>query len=166
MVWCERLILLGSVDKGYPEFCGDESDEAEERERGLVEARGDASPVFELVEQALDQVALPIGVAVVWDGIAAVVFRRDDGLDTTKQQFFADRVGVIALVGDQRLDLVFDEPEEGEERLPIVDFAAGEDEAERPAFAVAAGVDLGGEATARAAQSLRVLIPPFTPAAF
>ena len=83
-----------------------------------------------------------------------------------KQQFLSDGVSVIAFIRDHRLDLVFDELEEGLERLTVVDFAAGEDKPDRPTLPVAPRVDFCGEAAARAPQSLRVLIPPFTPAAF
>lgn len=140
--------------------------EAQEGERGLVVARGDAAPVLEFVEQAFDQVALAIGLAIIGDGSATAGGGGNDGIDAMEQQLLADRVCIVALVGNQRFDFGLDEPEEREEGLPVMGFATGEDEAERPAFAVAAGVNLGGEAAARTAQSLRVLIPPFAPAAW
>ena len=91
---------------------------------------------------------------------------RNDGFDAAGRQLVPNGIGIVALVGDQGLDFLFDETEERLERLAVVDFPAGEDEADRPTFAVAAGVDLGGEAATASPQSLRVLIPPFTPAAF
>jgi hypothetical protein len=46
-----------------------------------------------------------------------------------------------------------------------VSFTACQDEAERAAFGVAAGVELGGEAAARSAKRLGFLSPFFVPAA-
>ena len=157
---------LGSVDKGYPQFCCDDLNEADEGDCGLIETGCDTSPVFELVEETFDQVAFAVGLVVMRDLDATVGFGWNDGFDAMKQQFLSDGVSVIAFICDHRLDLVFDEPEEGLERLTIVDFAAGEDKPDRPTLPVAPRVDFCGEAAARAPQSLRVLIPPFTPAAF
>ena len=80
-------------------------------------------------------------------------------------ELIADSIAVIAFIGQQRLDLLAEQAEQCRKAARVVRLAAGQDEADRAALTVASGVDLGGEAAARAAQSFRTLIPPFTPAA-
>jgi len=75
--------------------------------------------------------------------------------------FRADGVGVIAAIGEERLDAIADHPEKWREAMNIMGLAGCHDEAERPTFAVATGVELGREAAARAAEPLRLLSPFF-----
>jgi len=49
--------------------------------------------------------------------------------------------------------------------MDVVRLAGRQDEAEGPAVSVASGMELGGEATARSAKPLVLLIPLFSPTA-
>jgi hypothetical protein len=86
------------------------------------------------------------------------------GRDAPQQQVLPDPVGVIACVADQAA------PARGEildKRLKgaaLVRLPRGEDDRERQAVGVAAQVELGREAAARAAQRLATLAA-FAPAA-
>lgn len=77
-------------------------------------------------------------------------------------KFGADGVGVIALVGEQRFDPVAEHPEQRAKALHVVRLARRQDEAERPDLSVVASVEFGGEAAARAAKPLGLLIPFFS----
>ena len=99
------------------------------------------------------------------DGDAAVALGGDDRLDASGGDFRADGVGVIALIGKQRLDPVAEHPEQRTKSLDIVRLTRRQDEAERSALSVAAGVELGGKAAARPAKPLGLLIPFFSPTA-
>ena len=112
----------------------------------------DAPPVFEFAEQALDEIAPAVFRAIVRDGYAAVALGGDDRLDARCCDFRADGVGVIALVDEQRVDPVAEHPEQRAKALHVVRLARCQDEAERSALSVAAGVELGGEAAARPAE--------------
>lgn len=57
-------------------------------------------------------------------------------------EFFADYVGVVATIGEQCPGLVCDHAEEWAEALHIMRLSRRHDEAERPAFPVAAGMEL------------------------
>ncbi len=75
-----------------------------------------------------------------------------------------DRVAVVAFVGQQDFGaalLIFDQCVVGR---CVVGFTRREDEAEREAFTVRAGMDFTREATARAAKTLATS-PPLAPAA-
>ena len=103
--------------------------------------------------------------SIVRDGHAAVALGRDDRLDTGRLDFLADRVGVIAFVRKQGFDLVFQHPEQRTKAVHVMRLAWRQDEAERPAAPVTSGVELGGEAAARPAKLLVLLIPFFSPTA-
>ena len=77
----------------------------------------------------------------------------------------ANGVGIIALVRQQRFDLVGDHPQQRREALDVVCLSARQDEAERAAFGIASGVEFGAEATARSAKRLGFLSPFFMPTA-
>lgn len=131
----------------------------------LVVACGDTPPVLELAEQALDEVAPLVFFGIVGCRVFAVAFSRDDGLDPSLRQLFANSVGIVALVGQQRFDLVGDHPEQRREAVDIVRFSTRQDEAERAALGIATGVELGGEPAARSAKRLGFLSPLFMPTA-
>ena len=99
------------------------------------------------------------------DRYAAIAFGGDDRLDASGGDLGADGVGVIASVGEQRLDAVAQHPEQRPEALHVMGLARRQDKAERPTVPVAAGMELGGEATARPAKPLVLLIPFFSPTA-
>ncbi len=77
----------------------------------------------------------------------------------------ADGVGVVALVGEQRLDPLGQPPEQRPEALYVMRLARRQDKAERPALSVTPRVELCGEATPRPAKPLGGLIPFFSPTA-
>ena len=99
------------------------------------------------------------------DRYPAVAFARDDRLDTGSGDLGADGIGVIAFVGEQRLDAVSQHPEQRPEALDVVRLPWRQHEPERPAVSIASGVELGGEAAALPAKPLVLLIPFFSPTA-
>jgi DNA modification methylase len=133
--------------------------------RFLTDKDGHAAPVLQLAEHALDKIAPTVFLAVVRDRYPAVALGRDDRLDACCFDLGADGAGVIALVGQQGLDTVGGHPEQRPEALDVVRLAGRQDEAEGPAVSVASGMELGGEAAARAAKPLVLLIPLFSPTA-
>ena len=99
------------------------------------------------------------------DRYAPIALGRDDRLDAGGGKLRTDGVGVITFVGEQRVDPVAKHPEQRAEALHVVRLARRQDEAERPTVSIAAGVELGGEAAARPAKPLGLLIPFFSPTA-
>lgn len=99
------------------------------------------------------------------DGLASIALGRDDGFDFGFRQFLPDNIGVIALVGQHRLDLVGDHAQQRAKALDIVGLSRCQDKAERAAFGVAPGVEFGTEAAARSAKRLGFLSPLFMPTA-
>ena len=161
----DRAYDRGRVDEGYPQFDWGECDEAEVGFTGLVVAGGDAAPVLELAEQTRDQIAPAMFLAVMWDRYPAVALGRDDRLDAGSGDLGTDGIGVVTFVGKQRLDAVGHHPEQRAKALDIMRLAGRQHEPERPAVTVASGVEFGGEATARSAKPLVLLIPLFSPTA-
>lgn len=68
-------------------------------------------------------------------------------------------------VGEERLDLVGDHPEQRREALSIMRLSARQDEAWRSAFRIAPGMEPGCETAARSAKRLGLLSPLFMPTA-
>jgi len=101
----------------------------------------------------------------VRDRFAPVALGRDDGFDFRFRQFFADGIGVVAFISQQRFDLVGDHAEQRAKALDVVRLPRRQDEAERAAFGVAPGVELAAEAAARSAKRLGFLSPFFMPTA-
>lgn len=99
------------------------------------------------------------------DRLAPVALGGDDRFDVGFRQFLTDGVDVIALVGQQRLNLVCDHAEQRTEALDVVGLPWCQDKSERAAFGIASGVEFGAEATARSAKRLGLLIPFFMPTA-
>lgn len=110
-------------------------------------------------------VAPLVGFAVELARFLAIAFRRDHGLDVQRLDRGDDVVAVIALVAEQRVDLVADHPQECHEAFGVVGLTRREREAERAALAVAARVDFGREAAARAAERFLILSSLFMPTA-
>jgi len=88
------------------------------------------------------------------DGLdLSVAFWRNDGGDAFGFEVGQDGVGVVPLVAEQHFRLW---PRLGHDRtvaLHVGDFAAGQDDGDRQAQAVGPQMDLGREATARAAKT-------------
>lgn len=112
-----------------------------------------------LLKELFDAAALRVPIAVVKRGIAASALGWDHRLDAMEGELFADGVGVVAPIGEQRLGLIRDHAEKWSETLHIMRPARHRDATERPAFPAAAGVELGGEAASRSAKRLGRLSP-------
>src|SRR6202034_1626934 len=132
---------------------------------GLVVAGSDAAPILQFVEHALDAIAAFVFAGVVQDHGLSVGFGRDDRLDAVEGQLLADCLGILTLIGDQRLDALADHAQKRQKALVVVRLSGRQDEADRASFAIASGVDLGREAAARAAEPLLILSPFFMPTA-
>ena len=68
----------------------------------LVVARGDAPEVLDAVEEAFDEIALPIEPARECRALIAVGPRRDVGPRILAGSDFSDGVAVVTLIGQQR----------------------------------------------------------------
>jgi hypothetical protein len=114
--------------------------------------------VFDLVDEALDQVALLIEVLVVRNGLRAGAARRNDGLGANVCDGGAKAIGVKAHVGEQ----VFERKaaDQALSLADVVDLACGQDEADRIAEGIDADVDLRAQAAARTTDRL-IFAPPF-----
>ena len=146
-------ILLFEPDGDSGEF-----NEAHEVSEQLVVSRGDAAELFELVKEALDDVALFIEVDVVGTLDFAVSFWRDDGLCAGLGDRLDKMIGIIALVGNggARSDAVDKIMREGD----VVALPGRPDQADRVAQRIASGVDFGAQPAPRPAEALGIC-PPF-----
>jgi hypothetical protein len=136
----------------------------EERAGEFVVTGRDGAVDFEMPDHALDAIALTIEPLVPTDRGRAVGAWRDHGPDAGFAKMVADRVAVVALVGDQGAGRRFGERAEGFELRAVGRLAAREVEGEREALGITETVNFTGEPAPRAAKSL-VTRPPFAPAA-
>lgn len=143
-----RLTLdgLGSVDISFePDECRHEAQEAHEALIQLIETGEEPPVVLELVDQALDEMALAVEMLVVVALAASWNDRfRPQGADVSHQ-----RVGIIAFVGNDVRTAPL-----GQQRLGLGDvrYRAGrEDEVEWVAQRIHQDVDFAAEPTATAA---------------
>lgn len=97
-----------------PDDDGDELDHREEGSGSLLVSCCDAAEVFELVEEALDEVTLFVEIGVVGGNAGAGPIEWNDRLSVGMGDGAAEVIGVIGLVGkdmlggqtiDQRLGL-------------------------------------------------------------
>ena len=96
------------------------------------------------------------------DGLnLAVSLGWNDSGDAPCRQVVADEVGVVSLVGEQDAGLGPWLMHDRAVALHIGDLAAAQRDRDREAQSVAAEMDLGREATSRAAKTL-ILIPFFS----
>ncbi len=156
---------LGHVGKGQPQQCRDEVDETDVGVSGLVIGGDDVPPVLELAEQTLDAVAPAILQPVVRCGVATVALGRDDRLDLVVGQFLTDGISIVAFVGQHSIDPVCDHADQRAEALDIVRLSGRQNEGERAALGIAAGVELGGKPATRPAEPFCLLSPFFMPIA-
>ena len=129
---------------------------------GLVVARGNATELFEPLEAILDEMPPLIHVGIVRDGRLSVVLGRDDGERASLVEFGAHGIVVECLVADERREL-----DAGDQRLDadaVMTLAWKKNEADQVAQRICERHDLGGQATARAADGL-IESPPFAPVA-
>ena len=129
-------ILLFEPDSDSGEF-----NEAHEVDEQLIISGCDASELFELVEEALDEIALLVEVDVVGALNLAIALGRDDDLRAFSSNCGAQMVGVVAFVGDGHLRV--ESPDEIMRESDIVALTGRGDQPERIAERVAGGVDFG-----------------------
>ena len=139
-------------------------DEGEEGGAELVVSGGDAPVLLELVEEALDHVALPVELllpAVAAPGAACRV--GNVGLGPLCSDVGPDPVGVVGLVGDDGR-LARKIAQQNGRALCIVRLTGRDQEAERAALRIDERVDLGRE-PASAATHATISTPFLAPAA-
>src|SRR2546423_4876584 len=118
--------------------------------------------MLDLVEEALDQIAVLVDVLVVGDGLRSRSGRWNDGRRPGICDAGAKPIGVIALVGQQMFERNAADQVLGLD--DVVHLATGQDEANGVAKRIHAGADLGAQAAARTPDRL-IFAPPFAPAA-
>lgn len=117
------------------------------------------SELFELVEEALDTVALLINLGVIGALNLAVALWRNNGLHSSFRNSVAQVVGIIAFVGQQGIGInVVDKiMSEGN----IIVLAGTCDQADRKTECFGGGVYFGAPTSARPTQALGIR-PPLT----
>jgi len=118
--------------------------------------------MLDLVEEALDQIAVLVDVLVVGDGLRSRAGRWNDGSAAGVCDAGAKPIGVIAFVGQEMFEGNAADQVLGLE--DVVHLAAREDEANGIAKRINGGADLGAQAAARTPDRL-IFAPPFAPAA-
>lgn len=139
-----------------PDDSGGEVDSGEEISGGFVVAGGDSSELFELTEEILDEVSRFIEVSIklgrrptIWQG-------WDYGRFSGGCQWLADpRVGIVGLVGDQRISGHLRQQRIGADQ--IVRLPARQPERYRVAEGVDQGMDFGAQPAAAEADRLVVI---------
>jgi hypothetical protein len=129
----------------------------EEIASGFFVAGGDASELFDKIEEALNEISFGVEGEVAIARELAIRFWRDDRPDGSHFEALDEGVGVVALVAEEGLGLHFGR--EGFSLCDVVDLSAREAERQRVAQSVHDHMDLGGRAAARAAY--RLVEPPF-----
>ncbi len=104
---------LGRGDKSSePDFDGCDFDEADEIVEKFVVSCGDASELFELVEEPFDDVALFVERLVAGVLMLAMTPWRDDGLGAGIEDGVHQAIGVIGAIGEHGVGLeAFDQVE-------------------------------------------------------
>jgi hypothetical protein len=138
-------------------------DHSEEVRGELVVAGGDTTEVFELAEEALDQVALPVEPLAKAGLPFAVGLGRDVWGGALMFDQRTDAIGIIGLVGEQdgaRSELV----EQPVGDLAVMCLAGGQAEPDREPLRIDDDVDLGREAAPAATETV-ICTPLFAVAA-
>ncbi len=115
--------------------------------------------MFELVEEALDDVAFLVELGVIGALHPAVAPGRDDGLGAGSGDTVNQMICVIAFVGERRLRL--DGLDEFMGESDVVALSGAGDQADRVAQRIAGGMDLGAQSATRATQAMGIR-PPFS----
>ncbi len=128
----------------------------------FLEACGDASELLELGEAAFDEVALGVEVLVdpVFAGSGGIV--RDDCYGPLFGNRFSQAVAVVGGIGQH--DFCRQALDQGIGLRRVALLAGGEREADRASKPAHGHVDLGAQATTRAAKGL-IFSPLFAPEA-
>lgn len=141
------------------DVCADEVGGGKEVAGELVVSGSDATPVFDAAEVVLDSVALAVDAfgAIGFDLVGAAA--RDDGQGTFILDLLTHLFAVVGLVaGDGerrpgRREDIFD-------NLTVMDLSAGDNEVQRPAFAVDDGVGFRAPPTPADPDRL-IFLPPY-----
>ena len=136
----------------------------EEAAGEFVVSRRDGPIDLEPAEGALDAVAQAVELLAISNRLRTVSPTRDHRSDAPSDEVVADRIAVVALVGEQRAGRVEWQRHQRVVALAVRRFAAGEMEAERSAEGVSDTMNFTGEPAPRAAKRL-FASPPFAPAA-
>src|SRR3954465_14720468 len=159
-----RIDIRVCLQSSKPEKNRTDSNHGEIVGGTLFVSCGNPSKVFQPIDQALDDVALAVCLAVE-AGLAALVgFGRDHRGDASPAQGEPNAATAVGLITDQlgrpqARPPPADAPDraaadQGADLLGVVNLATGQCEGDWLAVALAAQVDLGREAATRAAQRL------------
>jgi len=157
------LLPRFQTQSGPPQDDGGDGDGGSEVGGQLIVASGDAAPVLEPTEHALDEIAPLVDVGI--EGMEALAGRvvGDHRLGTALAQELAQPIAVVGCVGDAQSS-----GRHGRQQRPgdahIAELARGYFEGDEPAETVDDGVDLRRPPAARATDRLRQG-PPFPPPA-
>jgi hypothetical protein len=141
-----RLIMT------QPELCGSEFEHGEEVCGVLLVAGGEASEVFDAVEEPFDTVARPVEYRAEARLPAAMHHRRDVWSGTGGLDLAAQPVGIVGLIGEY--DSAFAQvPEQALGDRAIARLARSQDQFEGQTIGVDERVNLGRQPAARAAHT-------------
>jgi hypothetical protein len=140
---------LGCGLKSCPDEDSDDLNGGKEVDGVLLEAGSDPAGVLEPVEEALDEIALSIQdfAVVAWHAPASG--GRNAGPDAALAQERAQPVGIIGLVGNEAAVGRQDVDQRGH-GCEIVRLPWRQSQPDRQSAAIDHGMDLGGQAAARA----------------
>ena len=142
---------------------GGKGDSGQEVSGELVVTRGDAAHVLELVEEALNEVALSIAVEIDGSHHPDVTLAGDVGRRSPGGEEIDDRAGAVAAVGDR----LAGRSQTGDE-LRQGGFVGGlprrQQQPNRQAHGIDDDVDFGAQSSTRTADGV-ILAPFFPPAA-
>ena len=127
-------------------------EESEECRTELVVAGCDAPELLQLVEEAFDVVALAIDDFLPPESLFAVGFVGNVGDRALITDVSTNTVGIVTLVGDDN-GAGLEPFEQGLRAGHVVSLAGRDDQADRAAFRVDAGVDFRGEAAPASADT-------------
>lgn len=131
----------GLISSG-PKSCGGESDGGEECDSELLEAGGDASEVFELVEVSLDEVALAVDCTIHGALYFPVPLCRDMGLGAAGIDPLDQRHRIIATVSHD-LGRAGETVDQGRRGGLVAGLSGADRQADRQARLVHNRMDLG-----------------------
>ena len=127
--------------RGAPDAGADEFDGRQVVFGALIVACCDATEVLDAVEEALDEVALPVKPARERKALLAVGARRDVGPSILAGGSVADGVAVISLIGEQRRAFGH-RFQQGLGFLAVMDLTAGQAQGKGTTVSVNEGMDL------------------------
>src|SRR5512134_2092428 len=127
---------------------------------GFVVARGDATELFDFLEEVLDQVAPFVHLAIIRNFSGSTGIGRDDGQRASLVQLSPEPVAVKGLIANQRVE--GDATKQRRHTDTVVPLARQQNEAHEIAERIDQRHDLGRQTAARLADGL-IFSPPFAP---